>query len=142
MLKKDVKKPGQVVQQIFRRHAERLQITPDPKIPKFGEISLSSNTKDSFCCIIDPRNKMSFPIKILKMKNNTIFGVRCLNLSPFFTEPLNSAKALGIIQYTDVSDQIEVFKCSDVDFKYFRIPYHEDFVLIPILHQTFSKFSN
>lgn len=48
MLKKDIKKPGQVLEQIFRRHAERLQISLDPKKPMFGAISLSPNLKDSF----------------------------------------------------------------------------------------------
>lgn len=91
---------------------------------------------------MDPRSKNTFPIKILQKRNEEISGVKCLNLIPFFTEPLNSATALGIIQYSELSENIEVFNFSDVEYKYFRIPYNEDFVLIPILHHTFSKFSN
>lgn len=143
ILKKPIKKPGQVLQQIFRRHYEYEQIPHDNKKPLFGQMFLSSRPKDNFCLITDPKKNNSFPIKLLENRENKIItGVRCLNLSPFFIEPLNSADALGIIQYSSVSDQIELFDYSNVAYKYFRIPHHENAVLIPILHQIFSKFSN
>lgn len=142
ILKRTVKKPGQVLQQIFRRHHEYEKLSHDRKKPIFGQIFLSSKPKENFCLIKDQKNNQSFPIKIMENKENKIIkGVRCINLNSFFTQPVNSAE-LGIFQCTGTSDDIEVFRYSEVVYKYFCIPFDGNYVLIPILHQTFTKFSN
>lgn len=114
----------------------------DDKFPamrkyKFDEFSLSSrNMADSFCDI------SGIPIKIAKIdvERNVISGYRCLNINSFFEAPLNSRTDLSIVTYTLLGTNIEKFKYSDVKHKFFRIPFNELFVLIPILHHTFTKF--
>lgn len=142
-IKKNIKKPTEILQQIYKRMAEEQQFSNERESRgMFGAFDVSTKEKDSFC-LLKAKN-INTPIKIESI--STIKGIkivnarRCKDIKSFFTEPVDSASALGIIQYTQLYSQIEQYNFSDIDYKYFRIPYGDSFVLIPILHQTFAKF--
>ena len=54
--------------------------------------------------------------------------------SDFFTEPLNSSD-LGILKVAKLCGSIESVLVSQIACKFVKIPYKEDFVIIPLLHQ-------
>lgn len=135
-IKKDIRSPTNILQQVYNRMKEEEKF-PTKRTYKFDEFSLSSRSmSDSFC------NIGGIPIKIVKIivETDHVAGYRCLNINSFFEAPLNSQVCLGIVTYTLLDTNIETFKYSDVKYKFFRIPFNELFVLIPILHQTFTKF--
>lgn len=135
-IKKDIRSPTNILQQVYNRMKEEERFPTNRKY-KFDEFSLSSkNMADSFCYIGDT------PIKIVKInvESNSVSGHRCLNINSFFEAPLNSRNCLGIVTYTLLDANVEIFRYSDVKYKFFRIPFNDLFVLIPILHQTFTKF--
>lgn len=142
-LKRNIKKPTEVLQQIYKRMSEEQQFSNERETRgMFGAFDVSTKEKDSYCLIT--AQFINTPVKIESI--STINGIkmvnarRCQNIRPFFNEPVDSASALGIVQYTQLYSQIEQYKFSDIDYKYFRIPYEKSYVLIPILHQTFAKF--
>lgn len=146
-LKKTIKKPTEVLQQLFKRKTEdeliRGEVTKEETNGKFGEFNVSTKDKDSFCLV--QIEEVKIPVKILSISTingmKIVTAVRCANICSFFTEPLDSASALGIVKYSHLNSLVEQFNFSDIDYKYFRIPYNDVFVLIPILHQTFTKFT-
>lgn len=136
-IKKDIRSPTNILQQVYNRMKENEKFPTERKY-KFDEFSLSpKNMSDSFCAI------NQIPIKIVKInvERNLISGHRCLNINSFFDAPLNSKIDLGIVTYTVLETNVEIFKYSDVKYKFFRIPMNDDlYVLIPILHHSFTKF--
>lgn len=64
-------------------------------------------------------------------KDSVSYAVHVLMHIPYYSR----------LYYDTVDSLIEHFKASDVVYKYCRIPYQSVFVLIPILHTCFHKFS-
>lgn len=138
-LKKDIRKPSKLLQQLHKRIAEQEHANRDPPKCKFDEFTISTKENDCFCLL---KPNISFRVIGFKTTNNQrqIYGKRCLNTTPFFKEPVCS-KSFGIIQYSDVSSEEETFFYSDILYKFFRMPFEDKFVLVPILHHTFSVFT-
>ena len=59
-----------------------------------------------------------------------------VTVSDFFQYPLNSSD-LGIVKVSKLSDTIRAEKVSDIVCKFYRIPYKESFVVVPLVHQIF-----
>lgn len=153
-IKKIVRKGDQILQQIYNRLAEQqhcnLQrrdcgfvgpsIEPFPGCTSsfrgymFDSFILNNNKRDCVCCISPG---VAFLISGFGKKNNenVIIGRRYLFPKAFFTRPVNSKKVLGIVVVKHLSPQTEYYPISAVLFKYFRLPYKHQFVLMPLLHQ-------
>ena len=54
--------------------------------------------------------------------------------SDFFTKPLNSSD-LGILKVAKLCGNIESVLVLQIACKFVKIPYKEDFVIMPLLHQ-------
>lgn len=154
-IKKIVRKCDQILQQINNRLAEQQHcniqnkacgfvglpiVDPFPGCTSsyrgylFDSFILKNNKKDSVCCI---SQDVAFLISGFGTKDNVdvIIGNRYLFSHPFFMCPVNSKTVLGILVVKDLSPIIEHIPISEVLFKYFRMPYGDEFVLFPLLHQ-------
>lgn len=112
------------MQQIYKRLTEEQQLSSGETRGMFDAFDVTSKEKDNFCLL--KLEQVNIPIKIVSIF--TIDGIKMVN----------DFRALGIVQYTELSTETEEFKFNDIDYKYFRIPYLCSFVLIPILHQAFA----
>ena len=55
-------------------------------------------------------------------------------IEDFFQHPLKSSD-LGIVKASRLSGTLKAEKVSDIVCKHYRMPYHESFVLVPVVHQ-------
>lgn len=116
-LSKKNRKPSQILQQLYKRLEEEEQSlslsdrTLKINVKKFDEFILNFDNKADCFCSISP----DIPIKIVAFgTNDIIIGRRCLNVTEFFIEPLNS-KQLGIIMYGKISEIPEEFNLKSVE---------------------------
>lgn len=65
-----------------------------------------------------------------------VFGRRFLRCESFFEYPVSSMDSLGIVLASDLSILEEEFSTNTIGHKYYRLPYEEKFVLIPIIHTS------
>jgi hypothetical protein len=156
-MKNAVKKSDHILQQIYNRFsiisrtndmaskAVLINQNKSVKVPfpgchssfrgyKFDEFILKNNTSDG-CCLID--GDIFFEINEFT-KDTTgqamVVGRRYLEVTNFFEWPLVSLSDLGIAYCKTLHTEFELFKIDQVTSKFFRLPYHDGFVLIPILH--------
>jgi hypothetical protein len=154
-MKKVVHKPQLILQQIYNRFTERTQCNDlcqlenflDPitgcapfdgchssfRGYKFDQFILMNNECDC-CCAID--NNIFFEIGEFALRNEEkiVIGRRYLSIGSFFEAPMNSLDDLGIAYCKDLNNQFEIFELSRITSKFYRIPYGEGYVLIPLLH--------
>lgn len=100
---------------------------------KFDTFTLKSNLADS-CCMLNSLD----PIQIVRFcrdetGSEVVIAKQFQNARDVFAEPVPSS-TLGIYMVDCVSDEEHVFPISDIAFKFVKLPYHEFFILIPILH--------
>lgn len=144
-LKELIRKPSQILQQLYNRIEENnnkglKKCESKPTSKQFSEFVLDFEKEaDSYCLL-----SSNIPIKISGFGKNGnseyIVGNRCQNTSSFFEIPIDSS-VLGIICYETLSIIPEFFDIAKVEKKFFRIPYKNKFILIPLLHSTFHSFS-
>lgn len=140
-LKKKIKKPSQILEQIENRVYENWSLlngsqktgVTTSKSYSEGTLEMKTNFKDS-CCLVD-----NVPFSIKKFVNvngiKHIIGNRFTDPNDFFTRPVPSVDVLGIFQVKQLSDIDEMYEESHIQYKFMALPYKEDgFVLIPILH--------
>lgn len=56
------------------------------------------------------------------------------DISDFYDDPLPSMENMGIILASHLSQIEEEFAASSIIHKFFRVPFQEKYVLIPLLH--------
>lgn len=143
-MKKYVKKPTNILQQIFKKVQYETVLVDDKKEEfkfiknkglcfYFNNCLYTSKKPDNICCI-----KPYIPIVIQGFveENNEKFvlGRRLTNINSFFKEPTDSM-TIGICCADDTPlAEVEKFSVIDIDFKFMSIPYAASVVLVPILH--------
>lgn len=158
-LKKHVKKPSKVLQQIYNR-IEEINIINEKNVNvngligvarqvdndifpgcnssykgfKYGSFILKNNLRDSSCL-----HSSGVPLQIqwFTRVNGAvkIIAKKFLNPRNFFTEPQESLKDLGIMLVDPPGDELFMFDQQDVKHKFVRLPYRDyNYVLIPMLH--------
>lgn len=139
-LKGNLHNSNKILQQLRNRQMERQSLGVTNETNRFGEFNLNpKQEKNSYCLM-----KSGESIKILDIcienGEKVISGQVCLNPTSFFEAPLDSS-ILGIFKYETFEPEIiKKFKFSDRMNKYFRIPFENQFVLVPILHHSFNRF--
>lgn len=142
-LKKKIHRPNQILQQLRNRASEEnenAKYDEDYKANsntrhKFHQFELDAKREADRFCLIHP----NIPIMVTKFNEHSVYGYKCQNLSNLFTMPVNS-EALGIIKYSSINTVEEEFRTSNILSKYFRLPYSNDFVLVPLLHGVTHSF--
>lgn len=154
-IRKYVKKPNKILQQIHNRLFETNflnvqsvnmgfgeRILDNDVFPgchtsyksfKFNSFIIKNNLRDS-CCTISgvPVVVQGFGI----VNNiNVLFAKRFLNLENFFVEPVESMNmGIMLVDAPGPDDDIFTYKVEDVDYKLVRLPYKDRFIIIPMLH--------
>lgn len=143
-LKKMVKKPNKILEQINRNLEEQTYSIPrtqnGPKLTKnnkclFRGCTLYTNSPDNYCYI---KGYVPFKIKSFSRENGgAIIGHRFLNLRNFYTDPCKSV-TLGIY-LTDPTDYTveERVDLKDLECKAVAIQYNNELLLIPMLHSCY-----
>lgn len=146
-MKKYVKKPTDILQQIFKKvqyenflfdvQKQEFKVIKNKGLCfYFNNCIYTPKEPDNICCI-----KPYIPIVIVSFieENNKKFvlGKRMTNINSFFTEPTDSM-TIGICCADDTpSAEVEKFSVTDINFKFMLIPYGASVVLVPILHSCF-----
>lgn len=131
------------LQQIRNRIEEEEMHNPESfTVPNFNKMEIKCDDKDSFVALkIDGQIRPYKVISIYEKNSENFLGVqRCINLKNFYTTPIASS-TIGEITYDGLSSTIEHYKSSEIIYKYCRVPHHNVFVLIPILHTAFRSFN-
>lgn len=142
-LKGYVGNANRTLQQIVNRMEEEDCYNIDSfTIPEFNNTEISCTERDSFVALkVDGKVTPCRVVGIYEQESSKHFAVRrCLNIKNFYTSPMNSSD-IGEVTYDSLDHTIEHFKTSDLVYKYCRIPYKSVFVLVPVLHTCFHKFS-
>lgn len=138
-LKGNLHNSNKVLQQLRNRQLERQLLGVTNETNKFGQFNINpKQVKNSFCLMQSGES-----IKVLDIRSENgekiIHGLVCSNPTNFFVNPIDSSR-IGIIKYDILEPDIKKFPFQDRISKYFRIPFDNQFVLIPILHHSFNRF--
>ncbi|XP_049302035.1 uncharacterized protein LOC125775444 isoform X1 [Bactrocera dorsalis] len=142
-LKKLINKPNKILQQLHLRLDERTNTNIEPnKTLKINLFNIEfKKEKDSYCF-----SEKLGPIKVITMSDESgcvMVSAHCfLDVENDFEEPLESSSGLGILVAKKLDKKVFKIKKDDIVYKYFSIPHEGKFLLIPILHHLFHKFSN
>ncbi|XP_036319869.1 uncharacterized protein LOC118734260 [Rhagoletis pomonella] len=140
-LKKLIKSPTNILQQLCLRIDERKNLIEDKNSKLDAFFINHKKEKDSFCFSED-----TGPFKVIDMpiesEEEVVVGYKFKEISNYFIEPLESFSGLGILLASGLSDEIIRFKKKNIKYKYFCIPYENNFLLIPILHHLFHEFAH
>lgn len=103
---------------------------------QFNNFILKANSLRDGCIMVQP----GVPLIItgLREVNGTkiIQGRRFLRYENFFDFPVSSMENLGIILASQLSVLKEEFPIDSVIHKYYRLPFEDKFVLIPLIHSS------
>lgn len=101
---------------------------------KFNQFNLQPNSLRDGCVMLDS----GYPVLITAYYEcdgvKMIRGHRFLICRDFYDDPLPSMENMGIILASKLNETVEEFPVSEITHKFFRIPFEDDFVLVPILH--------
>lgn len=156
-IKKHVKRPTQVLQQINNRLCE-IDIVNEKKSKvgligrpraydndffpgcnssyrgfKFDSFILQTNLQDSSCMTVTgiPIHIQQF---VVQNDEQIFIAKQFLNIRSWFTAPVDSNAFCGIMLVDPPGGDILQFRAVDIKYKFVRIPYNNSFVLIPMLH--------
>lgn len=128
------------IQQFFNRidelrYANELESNGSNKIKsKFDEFKLKINSVRDGCCMIAP----GYPILLTNffVRDGTEFirGFRYQECEDFYDDPFPSMENMGILLVSNLNTIEEEFVANSIIHKFFRLPFEEKFVLIPLLH--------
>lgn len=149
-LKKNIRKPNKILQQLHNRIAEQT-ILSDARLNlglvspfsggnssyrgyKFDSYILKNNVANG-CCHITP--DIIFNVEEFQDINGEecILGRRYQNKDAFFELPINSTD-LGIFKISNLLDTRETFPINLICFKYVRIYLDDICVVVPMLHHS------
>lgn len=104
------------------------------KQSKFNSFKLQANSLKDGCCMLSP----GVPLVITKlfMQNGIrmVRGYRFQQCKDFYDDPVPSMENVGTILASNLSTSEEDFPASSILYKFFRLPYEDEDVLIPLLH--------
>ncbi|XP_054745455.1 uncharacterized protein LOC129249819 [Anastrepha obliqua] len=133
-LKKIVKKPNKILEQIHFRLEEGNDVE---NISKIGAFKIDhKKEKDSYCF-----SRKVGPVKIIGI-GDYLIGYSFGKLENYFDQPVQSAPALGIILGDQLGNEEIKIPKEDIAYKYFCIPHEGKHLLIPVLHHLFHVFEN
>lgn len=101
---------------------------------KFNGFKLKPNNLRDGCCMVQPGYPLSITRLFTRNGVDMVRGYRYLECSDFYDDPLPSMENMGIILASHLSQTEEEFPASLITHKFFRLPFQEKFVLIPLLH--------
>lgn len=142
ILKKHVRKPSSILQQIVQKEKHELYIEPNKDKLKYkGGKIIEALVNDCILSCKGPNNifsiKSDTPVKIecILKEDDDIYieARRILDLHSFFEEPLNSCE-LGICKTNLELGEKEKFIINDVQYKFLCLPVDSNFLIMPILH--------
>lgn len=140
-LKRIVRKPNQVLQQIFYRTNERYDVKESSTKGQCFNFDVNIfKEKDSFCFI---KNVGPFKVVAIGTKNErrALWGFPFKKINSFFEHPLSSLEALGISVGTEMAENMKIVFEDEMAFKYLSIPFGSKHLLVPVLHQIFHSFN-
>lgn len=135
------RKPQDILQKLFNRFDEIKNIKNQSRniypgtrtrTYTFDIFKLRSNSRANSCCYLEKENA-SIMITEIDIPNNIVRGKRYISRENFFSFPDDSS-CWGIHLVDNLSDKIETFPLNHVTLKYYRLPYENKFVLIPLLN--------
>lgn len=160
-IKKLIKKPQQVLQQLYRRFAEIEAINETNRTQglignerqfendifpgcntsykgfKYDAFVLQTNLQDS-CCMLSSGIAVEIQEFTIHNGENVMLARKFYNICDFFTDVVSSKDVLGILLVDGTEEEVFMYKVADVKHKFVRFPYKfldvERFVLIPMLH--------
>lgn len=145
ILKHLLRKNNLALQQFYNRFEEisyvnnlqrNIFAVQNEAISKFDNFLLKPNCPRDGCCMIE----QGIPLVItgLHMRNGIRFikGRRYLDCKNFYEHPLPSMEYTGTVLAGDLSLEEEEFPADSVLYKFFRIPFADKFVLLPLLHTS------
>lgn len=94
---------------------------------------MKNNVRDS-CCMLHSGDAIEVHGFIQHDGESFVLAKKFTNPECFFEAPVNSASTLGIILVSQPSQELFAFKTEEVNYKLMRLPYKDQFVLIPMLH--------
>lgn len=145
ILKNLLRKNNLALQQFYNRFEEISYVNQlqrsifsieDDNAFKFDDFILRPNCLRDGCCMIAP----GMPVSItgLRKSGGTTFirGKRFLQCENFYEIPLPSMEYTGTLLVGNLSQEEEEFPATSVLYKFFRLPFEEKFVLLPLLHTS------
>lgn len=134
LIKKVVRKPNKILQQIYLRMAE-INTVDSPEIEESNASFTSNFIKEKDCyCYIKNRGPCKIVGTGLKSEKQIFLGYLFEKTEIYFDEPVNSVDSLGILVAKQMSESVNVFFEEDISYKYLALPYDDNFILIPLLH--------
>lgn len=140
-LKKHVRKPTQIIQQIVNKERHETFIKEEKsgfvrckegiKGVYFNHCYFSYSSPNNICSV-----NLDTPIQIIGFvegEHNIVEGRRILDIKSFYTEPLDSIQ-LGIFTSSMILAEKEQFPLKSLTYKYFCFPFKSEFALVPVLH--------
>lgn len=138
ILKKSVKKPTQVLEQIYRKLVEencgvasyQSGFNATGTKYSFNDCVLTTKNPDNFCYV-----KNNMPVKILKFVQDNRGCIVCQkfkNIRKFYKEPCDST-LLGIF-LVETSNSEETFLIDDIQCKAIAFPHKDGLLVMPVLH--------
>lgn len=161
-IRKLVKKPNLILQQIHNR-LEEIELVNDTnrklgfignpqrydndifpgcnssfRAFQFDSFILKNNLQDSCCMLVS-----GTPIKIERFAlyddERVVFARHFLNVRNFFEAPVQSGMHLGVLLVDGIpSEELFMHNINEIAYKLVRLPYHDNFVLQPMLHHISS----
>lgn len=110
---------------------ERRNINYSPKIRKDRFVVRTVQFERDSCFILKDRSVVEI-IDICPSKTKYLV-YKYKDVKSFFTYPFDS-QDVGICQVKDLVTKEEYIDSSLLKFKCYRLPYHESFVAIPLIH--------
>lgn len=116
------------------RYADELESNDHNRECKFNEFNLEANSLRDGCCMVEPGYPLIITDVFTRNGVKMIRGKRFLKCSDFYDDPIPSMENMGIILASNLSETIEEFSATAITHKFFRLPFENEFVLIPLLH--------
>lgn len=144
ILKKMIRKPSQVLQQLVNRihESEAHNISEKPTMRSknisstrqrsFGSFVLNNKLRDNHCML---KNGSIVEVKEFDKENKDCFyGYKYNYMTSFFENPINSMNGLGIVYVQEKDPELSALNLKDVYCKCMRLPYEDGYACIPLLH--------
>lgn len=138
LIKRLLRRPSGYVKQFFNRveemrFAEELEDGIQIE-SKADEFILEANSLRDGCCMVEPGYPLLITNSFTRNGLKVIRGFRFLECRNFYDDPVPSMENMGIILAGKLSTVEEEFPETSIVHKFFRLPFEDDFVLIPLLH--------
>lgn len=99
-----------------------------------NDFVLKPNCLRDGCCMVEP----GYPLLITGVHTRDgvqmVRGYRYLKCNDFYVDPVRSMENMGIILASNLSETEEEFPVTSITHKFFRLPFEDEYVLIPLLH--------